>query len=256
MRASPMANPPSNRPEFGGHKLETAAEDVASFGRLIGHLPHPARIPKNCELAESLLAVGEPTSFLTKSECLMINTPAYSTLFSCLYDESTPIGMIGRRCHYSVFRSVEGLDVVRSPLSLPEIHDFAVIWDEDHDVRIINVIERIYMAGLLSPVQFIGEHKGCLTVIVAARFYFWNDEESTQSYIRELESIVRTTVTEDFWSTEVGMFDRSPGSPHQTDLKHLIASTEHRSNTYVRNIDSLWSLGTRLANEFQPPVRT
>jgi hypothetical protein len=181
----------------------------------------------------------------------MNNTPAYSTLFSCLYDESMPIGMIGRGCHYSVFRSVEWLDVVCTPLTLPEIHDFAVIWDEDHDERVIKVIERIYMRGLLSPIQFVGEHKGCLTVIVAAKFFFWGAKESTSSYNRELESIVRTAVPEDAWSTDVGLFDRSPGPPHQTNLKHLIASTEHRSITYVRNIDSLWSLGTRPAVEFQ-----
>ena len=90
----------------------------------------------------------------------MSDTPAYSTLFCCLYNESAPIGSIGRGCHYSVFRSVEWLDVTRSPLELPEMHDFAVIWDEDHDTRVINVIERIYLSGLLSPIQFVGERKG------------------------------------------------------------------------------------------------
>ena len=181
----------------------------------------------------------------------MANTPVYSTLFSCLYDESAPVGNIGRGCHYSVFRTVEWLDVVRKPLRLPEIHDFAVIWDEDHDQRVINVIERIYMRGLLSPIQFVAEHKGCLTVIVAAKFYFSGIEKDTDAYIEELADCVRSAVQDDFWSTEVGMFDRSPGNPHQNDLRGLIAASQHRSMTYVQNIDSLWSLGTRSALEFQ-----
>lgn len=180
----------------------------------------------------------------------MANTPVYSTLFSCLYDEPAPIGNIGCGCHYSVFRSVEWLDVLRKPLALPEIHDFAVIWDEDHDQRVINVIERIYMRGLLSPIQFLGEHKGCLTVIVAAKFYFSGTEKDTDAYIAELGNIVRSAIRDDFWSTDVGMFDRSPGNPHQNDLRHLIAASEQRSTIYVQNIDSIWNLGTRPAPEF------
>ncbi|WP_253073410.1 hypothetical protein [Sodalis ligni] len=96
----------------------------------------------------------------------------YSTLLSCLYDEQQPIGNLGRGTHYSIFRTVEWLDVNRTPVNLPQLHDFSVIWDEDHDERVINVIENIYMAGLLSPIQFIGERKGTLTVIVAAKFYY------------------------------------------------------------------------------------
>lgn len=183
----------------------------------------------------------------------MSNTRTYSTLFCRLYDESAPIGSIGRGCHYSVFRSVEWLDVTRSQLELPEIHDFAVIWDEDPDTRVINVIERIYLAGLLSPIQFVGERKGFFTAIVAAKFYFWDDEQSTEAYVRALDDVLRTAVSGDVWTTEVGLFDRSPGSSHQTDLKGLIAANEHRSLTYVRNIDSLWGLGTKPPVEFQGP---
>jgi hypothetical protein len=172
-------------------------------------------------------------------------TPVYSNLFSCLYDEQEPVGHIGRGTHYSVFRCAEWLDVVRNPLSVPQVHDFAVIWDEDHDTRVINAIESIYMAGLLSPIQFIGERKGGLTVIVAAKFYFHGDEEVISSYIKKLNDISRELSHGDSWLTEVGMFDRSPGSPHQTDLIGLIAAEEHRVITYVRNIDSLWTLGTK-----------
>ncbi len=175
----------------------------------------------------------------------MKTPPIYSSLVSCLYDEPDPVGNIGRGTHYSVFRSVEWLDVVRAPLSVPQVHDFAVIWDEDHDVRVMEAVESIYMAGLLSPVQFIGERKGMLTVIVAAKFY-WNGVESDlNTYVRRLGEIAARLPSGDAWSTQVGMFDRQPGSPHQTELHGLIATDEHRAVTYVRNIDSLWSLGTK-----------
>lgn len=171
--------------------------------------------------------------------------PTYSTLFSCLYDEPSPIGNLGRGTHYSVLRSVEWLDVTRTPITTPQIHDFAVIWDEDHDTRIIEVIEAIYMAGLLSPIQFIGERKGGLTVIVAAKFYFTENDAALKSYEQKIQKICDNANHGDHWSVEVGMFDRSPGSPHQTELRGLINAEEHRVITYLRNIDSLWALGTK-----------
>jgi hypothetical protein len=42
-----------------------------------------------------------------------------------------------------------------------------VIWDEDHDERVIGVVERMYFAGLLHPVLFVGERKGSLTVVLS-----------------------------------------------------------------------------------------
>lgn len=175
-----------------------------------------------------------------------MHPPAYSTLFSCLYDEPEPVGHLGRGSHYSVFRSVEWLDVTRSPLAVPQVHDFSVIWDEDHDTRIIEIIEAIYMAGLLSPIQFIGERKGTLTVIVAAKFYFSGTEADLKSYERQIQKICDQPSHGDSWPVEVGMFDRSPGFPnHQTELHGLISAEEHRVITYLRNIDSLWGLGTK-----------
>lgn len=178
----------------------------------------------------------------------MKNSPVYSTLFSCLYDEQEPVGSLGRGTHYSIFRCAEWLDVIRQPLAKPEVHDFAVIWDEDHDTRVFEAVEGIYMAGLLSPVQFIGERKGTLTVITAARFNMFN-AAATDEYERQLNSISTALPSGDSWPTTLGMFDRSPNSPptspHQTEVAGLIHDTGHRVVTYLRNIDSLWSLGTK-----------
>lgn len=173
----------------------------------------------------------------------MTNVRQYSTLFTCLHDEPEPIGAIGRGTHYSVFRSVEWLDVTRSPLEHPQIHDFAVIWDEDHDCRVIEAIERIYMAGLLSPVQFIGERKGVLTLVVAAKFYFIGREDETESYRLAVEAIAHDL--DDAWPVHLGSFDRRPGSPHQTFFEGLIQDNDYRVGLYLANIDSLWRLGTK-----------
>lgn len=181
----------------------------------------------------------------------MATVPSYSTLFSCIHDEPEPVGHLGRGTHYSVFRAVEWLDVMRSPLAKPEVHDFAVVWDEDHDTRIIRLVESIYMEGLLSPIQFIGERKGVVTVIVAARFYWGHGQEVIEAYKASLEDLSTDpdNTHGDSWPTELGFFDRSPGfpptSPHQTELGGLISAEEHRVVTYVRNIDSLWRLGTK-----------
>ena len=51
----------------------------------------------------------------------------YSTLLSCLYDEQQPIGNLGRGTHYSIFRTVEWLDVTLKTVDLHQLHDFSII---------------------------------------------------------------------------------------------------------------------------------
>jgi hypothetical protein len=170
--------------------------------------------------------------------------PVYSDFFSTIYDEPRPVGFLGRGTHYSILRCAEWFDVTRRPLDKAEVHDFAVIWDEDHDVRVIQAIEQLYVAGLLSPVQFIGERKACLTVVVAAKFYFHGSESTMREYERRLMEIAQG-LGFDVWHSEVGVFDRAPGNPHQNAPQGIIADDEHRVLTYLSNIDSLWKLGTR-----------
>jgi len=175
----------------------------------------------------------------------MLNISDYSTLFSTIHDEPAPVGNIGRGAHYSILRSVEWTDVTRAPnpIDKPQIHDFAVIWDEDHDTRVIEVIEKIYMAGLLSPVQFIGERKGVLSVVVAAKYYF-SGESEINSYKDSIQEIANSL--DDQWPSNVGCFDRSPSFPHHQcfDLS-IIQDNENKVINYLKTIDSLWNLGTK-----------
>lgn len=173
----------------------------------------------------------------------MSQLPTYSTLFSTLHDEQSPIGYLGRGTHYSILRSVEWMDIEQKLLEKPQIHDFSVIWDEDHDTRIIEAIEQIYLEGLLSPVQFIGERKGNLTVIVAALFYSKGTEQTISSYKQKIDSISQNL--DDAWPSEVRCFDRAPGSKHQCFPEGIINDSEHKVIIYLKNIDSLWNLGTK-----------
>lgn len=181
----------------------------------------------------------------------MKNSLQYST---CLYNEEEPIGTLGRGSHYSVFRVAEWKNVVLEPLNVAETHDFAVIWDEDHDERIFPIIERLYMSGLLSPVQFIGERKGTLTIIAAARLW-GNNLKKWDEWRREV-SAVGVDVDGDYWNVEIGMFDRATvnGMTVQTDIRNIINDSDEKVITYLRNIDNLWKLGTKLY-QVQPQTR-
>ena len=83
----------------------------------------------------------------------------YMQLATTLYDEQQPVGHLGRGTHYSVLRTTTWVSAAGERLDKPHPHDLAVIWDEDHDERVIQVIRRLRKEGLLSPVLFIGEEE-------------------------------------------------------------------------------------------------
>ena len=133
--------------------------------------------------------------------------------------------------------------MTQKPTPLPRIHDFAVIWDDDHDSRIIPVIEEMLMAGLLPGTQFIGEHKGTLTIILAARTYWEIDLEAFKTKVASL-----TQAAGDFWDVRVGMLDHSPNSlrtGHQCDFQEIIGLAEEATHAYLLTIDGMWKLGTK-----------
>ncbi|MGB0506883.1 MAG: hypothetical protein ACPGGK_11875 [Pikeienuella sp.] len=173
----------------------------------------------------------------------------YSDFFSTLYDEQEPVGFLGRGTHYSVLRCAEWHDVENHPIMEAQTHDFAIIWDEDHDTRIIYAIEQLYIQGLLAPIQFIGERKAYLSIVVAAKFWC-NAEKDTGRLYKEKVSSIAANVAGDHWNLQLGFFDRV-GPHHQTELPGMIACTEEQEDTYLRNIDNLWRLGTK---KFSPQV--
>jgi hypothetical protein len=91
----------------------------------------------------------------------------YSDFFKTLHDETNPTGYLGRGTHCSILRAVVFHDPAGKPLPEGQFADFAVIWDEDHDVRVMEPIEEIYRRGLLSSFLMFGERKGSFTAILS-----------------------------------------------------------------------------------------
>jgi Bacterial RNA polymerase, alpha chain C terminal domain len=91
----------------------------------------------------------------------------YSDFFKTLHDETRPTGYLGRGTHYSVLRAVVFHDPFGKALPEGRFADFAVIWDEDHDARVMEPIQEIYRKGLLSSFMMFGERKGCFTAILS-----------------------------------------------------------------------------------------
>lgn len=170
---------------------------------------------------------------------------AYSPFFQVLHDERLPVGNLGRGTHYSVVRTM--LPVVEeADLNSPQeqifggarrrqlqLLDLAIIWDEDHDERIWSVIERLHAGGLLAPVRFIGERKGCVTVICDPEMDFGSGGFDSYCQLIEQEA---WTVDGDEWSVEV-IHGIGGGSAQ------IIHAPKARVDAYLRGIEASWTLG-------------
>ncbi|MCM0084376.1 hypothetical protein L4X63_22580 [Geomonas sp. Red32] len=155
----------------------------------------------------------------------------YTQIASTLYDEQQPVGYLGRGTHYSVLSTITWISATGERLDKPHRHHMAVIWDEDHDERVIKVIERIYKEGLLASVLFIGERKGSLTVLTAgapSAIYIEGIREHGQPADEH---------DEDWWDSHVHQF----GDPEASG--YIIHAEDERVDLYLRNILSLWRLG-------------
>ena len=173
---------------------------------------------------------------------MALAVPQYSSFFQCLYDQpDSPSG--GCWGGYSVFRAIDSRDVCQHPTRTPRVHDFAVIWDEDHDTRIIPVVEEMLMAGMLPGVQFIGERKGYISVILAAPTH----SIDTEAYARRVTEFT-DLLLDDPWTCEIGMFENTPSSlrtEHQCELGSLVYADAPTAHAFLLTIDKMWGLGTK-----------
>lgn len=145
----------------------------------------------------------------------------YSHFFSTVYDQQQSVGELGRGTHYSVLRAVLWE-------SGPMFHDIAVIWDEDHDLRVIWVIEQMHVKGLLAPVLAIGERKGGITVLT--------NSAPTKRYCQQIEEIA-SLLPSDSFSATVEVFTEASSM--------IIHADEARVRGYLVGIHALWSLGSK-----------
>ena len=180
----------------------------------------------------------------TKTEKPIREPRQHSTLFSTIYEGDD----------YTIIRCPEWFDVQLERLTVANVHDLAVKWDEDHDERIFEAVEKLYMAGLLAPVQVIGEHKGTLTVEVAPKFYNTAD---VADYTRRLhrhrqlrwggaQSMAKDD--RDVWSVELDVFTRRQQDNHHHDGRQWFLAEQVQDTrvlTYLRSLEPLWDVGAR-----------
>lgn len=165
---------------------------------------------------------------------------SYSPFFQALHDETQPVGHFGRGTHYSVLRVPIWHDERLKSLPQGELLDFAIIWDEDHDDRVIEPIEEMYFAGLLAPVRFIGERKGTLSVLVDSETAAW-DEKTRRNYHAAVNRI--SQCLDDPWPVIVAPVF---GLGREASI---VQGEPDEIATYLKNIQLLWKLGRRPARE-------
>ncbi len=156
----------------------------------------------------------------------------YSPYFTTLYDQHEPTGYLGRGTHYSVLRA-PSWHAPNSSISERAYHcDFAVIWDEDHDVRVIQTVEEIYLNGLLSKFIFFGERKGMFSAILSEHFF---DANQFPDLKQRIDTIAATRSDGDSWSAEIY---KSHETPHC-----IISDADDKISLYLNSIKMLWRLG-------------
>jgi hypothetical protein len=156
----------------------------------------------------------------------------YSDFFQTLHDENPPRHSFGRGTHNSILRAVVFGDSEGNMASNARFADFAVIWDEDHDERVIEPIEKIYFAGLLPLFLMFGERKGGFTAIAA-------DDAPHRALLQSrLNAITQNLAIGDSWSSQVvGLNDPSNSI--------INADDEQKVSLYLSNLIMLWELGLK-----------
>ena len=161
---------------------------------------------------------------------------SYSPLFQTLHDETRPIGNLGRATHYSVLRAPVWYDKFMKRTERCAFLDFAVIWDEDHDTRVIDVIMDLYTSGKLSPIKYIGERKGALSILLDPEVALNWDLGILEQYCTYVQNLCGC-IDGDYWSSDVKGFGDSEPS--------LVFGSGGKISAYLNNIDILWELGVK-----------
>lgn len=156
----------------------------------------------------------------------------YNSHIETLYDELSMVGEIGRGTHYSVLRAMVWHNEASQPLSRAEYHDFAIIWDEDHDQRVMLVVDELHRNGFLSAFKFIGEQKGILTAIM---------DKKAADHLPGARALIEqiTQMLPDPWTSYVYVENSDP------DIVFIVSDETAKVRTYLQNIDNLHKLGNK-----------
>jgi len=163
----------------------------------------------------------------------------YSPFFHTLHDDPAPVGVL--RAQTTILRAV--IPVVVEPPCEPEdhfeFHDFAVLWDDDHDERIIFILERLYVCKLLQEVLAIGEHKGHVALLLGG-------DSVPVGYAHKIEHECIGAMPSDFWSVSVGSLGATAKPWGMGSF--LVRAGGDSARDYLLGLRSLWQLGTKDAS--------
>jgi hypothetical protein len=168
----------------------------------------------------------------------------YSDFFQTLHDERTRTGNLGRGTHYSILRAVVFGDSAGKPTAQAQFADFAVIWDEDHDDRVIEAIEKTYFAGILPNFLMFGERKGILTAVLADGI---TEPKRLIDLDTQLNGITKHLLAQDSWVAQAFPLDHYPHNP-------IIDGSSENVKLYLSNLKMLWELGLKTAIYEGPSV--
>lgn len=163
----------------------------------------------------------------------------YSDYFKTLHDETQPTGdKFGRGTHYSILRATVWHDELGNVLEDAKHLDFAIIWDEDHDDRIIHLIEKVYHKGLLPKFIIFGERKGTFTALMADSLMDVLSKPDIMILDREISYISQH---------ENDSGDSWPATITNVSSKNneIIADTTEKVSLYLSNLIMLWGLGIK-----------
>ena len=158
----------------------------------------------------------------------------YSPFFQTLYDEPAPVGALGRGTHYSVLRCLVWYDAARRPLPVASALDFAIVWDEDHDERVVDLAVELYVRGLISPAIFIGERKGTFTLLTDSHVENLMAGEFGD-YAKTIDLLSQDG--NDAWPASVGSYCDDEGSIINSDAESI--------SIYLKHVKQLWGLGVK-----------
>ena len=90
---------------------------------------------------------------------------SYSSVFKTLHDEISPNECLGLSRPYSVLRSAAAIQKRRLWCieTVMPYQDFVIIWGKKgYNLKVVEIVEKLYFEALLSPVLFIYEREDFL----------------------------------------------------------------------------------------------
>jgi hypothetical protein len=105
-----------------------------------------------------------------------------------------------------------------------------VIWDEDHDDRVVQAIEQCYRRRILSSSFGFQEAKGILTGFVAPGL-----SKCRISFVEsQLNAIAQEEIEDDVWDSMIATVEE----PHS-----ISSRLDEDLSLYINNLRMLWRLG-------------